>query len=137
MNILKKWETEYRLNMIQDLVNENIEIARENIPKIIRESSYESRKKKYPNKCPYYSKETSCHPEIKDLNCFLCPCPNYDSNTDIGGCKIDSKFGEYHKHPNLPKGFVWDCSNCGINHSKEEVEIYLNKNLDNLLSSFS
>lgn len=88
MNLLKKWELEYRKRILKDIQKLGLELTLENIPRIIQETSYKTRKQKYPDKCPYYQQEFSCHPEIEDLNCFLCACPNYESEKDIGGCKL-------------------------------------------------
>ena len=132
MNILQKWEKSHRKEILKELKKAGIELTLENIPKIINQTSFKIRKKKYPRKCPDYITNKSCHPEIKDLNCFLCACPNYQSDLLEGGCKINSKKGKYHHHPNLPKGKVWDCSNCSINHTPKEVEKYLRKNISKL-----
>ena len=93
--------------------------------------SFKNRSKRDPSQCPYYQKEPPqpCH-DIEDLNCFLCACPNYNSNILKGGCNINSKKGGYN---NLPEGKVWDCSNCKINHTPKEVEEYLLKNLERLV----
>ena len=132
MNILEKWEKYHFKNILKELKKENIELIPKNISKIINQTSFEVRSKKYPNKCPYYKLKTPCHPEVKNLNCFLCACPNYDSSTPEGGCDINSKDGKYAYHKNLPMGRVWDCSDCSINHSPNEVKNYLTKNLDRL-----
>ncbi len=128
-NILQKWEKQHKQEILKELQQANIRLTKENIPEIINETSFKTRSKKHPNKCPYYSKGESCHPEIKDLNCMLCACPNYMSKTEIGGCKINSRFGKFHNHPSLPKGKVWDCSDCNKYHSPQSVEKFLRKHL--------
>ena len=125
MNPLQQWETKFREEIIQDLKEEGIEFKKENIEEIIKATSFKERSRKYQDKCPYYSMGHSCHPKIPELNCFLCACPNYNSNEEIGGCKIKSPMGKFHFHKNLPRGKVWDCSYCSINHSAEEVRKYL------------
>jgi len=127
MNLLQKWEAEHKKRILQELKQSNIKLTLENIPKIIHETSFKIRSKKYPDACPYYQSEHSCHPEIKDLNCFLCACPQYDSSKLEGGCKINSKKGKYHKHQNLPKGKIWDCSDCNTYHTPISVKKYLEK----------
>ena len=127
MNLLEKWEENFKNQILNEIKKERIKLTLKNIPKIIKQTSFEVRSKKYPNKCPYYSTNKSCHPEIKDLSCFLCSCPNYDSKKLEGSCKINSKNGKFTYHSNLPKGKVWDCSDCTINHSEKEVKRYLEK----------
>ena len=132
LNLLQKWEIYHKRKMLKELKEQGIELTLENIPKIILQTSFKIRSKEYPNECPYYKTQSSCHPKIKDLNCFLCACPNYESNRLQGGCKINSKLGKYHHHRNLPKEKVWDCSDCAINHTVKEVEKYLKNHLEEL-----
>ncbi len=129
LNLLQKWELYYQEEILKDIENAGIEITLENIPLIIQGTSFKNRSKKYPDKCPYYQIGKSCHPEIKDLNCFLCACPNYNSEILEGECKIQGPKGKWFYHPSLPKGKIWDCSNCHINHSPKEVENYLREKL--------
>jgi Zn-finger protein len=132
MNFLQEWEKGHYKKIFRELKEAGILPNIKNLDLIIKETSFETRSKKYPKECPYYIIGTSCHPEVKDLNCFLCACPNYESYKEEGGCKIDSKKGKWHYHKNLPKGKVLDCSGCNIYHSKKEVEAYLRDNLDKL-----
>jgi Zn-finger protein len=132
LNILQKWELYHRSEILKEIKQAGIELAIKNIPEIINETSFKIRSIKHPNKCPYYLKNISCHPEVKDLNCFLCACPNYKSQNLEGGCKINSRFGKWTYHQNLPKGRVWDCSYCPTNHSPKELEEYLKENIKKL-----
>jgi len=132
MNFLQDWEINHYKKIIKKLKKVGIELTTSNIPLIIKETSFKTRSKKNKDECPYYKLRYSCHPKIKDLNCFLCACPNYESNRLQGGCKINSKLGKYHHHRNLPKEKVWDCSDCTINHTVKEVEKYLKNHLEEL-----
>ena len=134
LNYLQKWEIEHRKKIISELKVAGIEIIIENIPRIIEETSFRVRREKHPDECPYYKGEKSCHPEVKDLNCFLCACPNYLSEETEGGCKIKSKRGRFYHHPNLEKGKVWDCSDCPVFHSPKEIEKYLKENIGEIRS---
>jgi len=125
MNLLQSWEISHQNQILEELEKAGIKFSLENISQIIHKTSYNVRSKKHPNKCPYYKTKSPCHPEIKDLNCFLCACPNYESEKLEGGCKINSKFGKIAYHKNLPKGSVWDCSSCTINHTPKEIKGYL------------
>jgi len=134
-NILQVWEDKHFVEIVHELRLEKIDISYENILKIIEAMSFERRARRNPEKCPYYQGPSlqSCH-NIKDLNCLLCACPNYNSKELEGGCRINSKYGKWTYHPNLPAGRVFDCSDCKINHSKREIEKYLTKNLGKLIA---
>ena len=118
-DILKRWEKQHWQNICQELRDKGIELRVENIPRIIRETSFEVRSKEYPERCTLYSKGVSCHPDIKNLNCLACACPNYDTETEGGECRIQSKKGHMYK------GEVWDCSDCSFGHSPEYIERFL------------
>jgi dUTP pyrophosphatase len=96
------------------------------IQKIIKEFNFLNRKNKYPNECPCYTNKI-CHnlPEEK-LNCFLCYCPEYKSEIE-GGCKINNPNGKWLFNEKLPKGKIWDCSDCDYPHREEIVEKYLKR----------
>jgi len=131
-NMLQEWESRHRKTIIQEIKEAGIELKAENIPRIIKETSFRTRKQKHQRKCPYYKNEESCHPEIKELNCFLCACPEYISEKEEGGCKINSEYGKFTHHENLPAGKVWDCSGCNLYHKKDSVRTFLEKNLEEL-----
>ncbi|MBU3906947.1 MAG: hypothetical protein KKA64_01720 [Nanoarchaeota archaeon] len=157
MNLLQQWKINKMQDSLSILKKEGISLTLENIPCIIEEMSFRVRSKKHPEECPYYVKiadadecnfehpkvqtntpglldfkETSCHPEVENLNCFLCACPNYESDKLAGGCKINSQKGRVHFHPNLPEGRIWDCSDCNINHTPDEIRRYLTKYISEL-----
>jgi Zn-finger protein len=138
LNRLQQWEQFFRKEILKEIKVAGIPFTMENIDKIIGETSFDKRRKKNPtfDKCPYLQGEESCHPEVEDLNCFLCPCPNYDSSRLDGGCKIDSSQGKRTFHTSLPLGHIWDCSNCSINHSPGEVRTYLETNFDELRKEY-
>jgi len=133
-NFLKKWEQDFRRRIVARVLEAGIEFNVENIPAIVRETSYAVQSKKHPEDCPCYTSEP-CH-FMHDLNCLLCPCPNYNSdrlgdNGEIeGGCRVKSEMGKWKNHPNLPAGRVWDCNGCSAYHSPTVVEDYLRKHLE-------
>ena len=94
----------------------------------IEDFSFENRRKKFPNECPCYIENKPCHNmSPKELNCFLCFCPEYDTSKEEGGCKINSKDGKWFFSDKLPKGKIWDCSDCIYPHKKEIVRKYMDK----------
>jgi Zn-finger protein len=137
-NQLQEWEDNHFQKVRNELQSLGIEIIPENIPQIIKAMSFKERSQRHPEQCPYYNPPLSrpCHP-IADLNCLLCSCPNYDSSTDKGECKISKKSkGRWHTpYPYSESGKVWDCTDCPINHTPQEVRKYLEKNLDKMTSS--
>jgi len=137
MNPLQNWENAHFKKILEELKQANIDLSIPNIPLIIQETSFAVRSKKYPEQCPYYRKTHSCHPEVQDLNCFLCACPYYKSDSLEGGCEINSNSGKWHSpYPYSSSNKVWDCSDCSIPHSPEFVEKWLRQNLDKLKQRF-
>ena len=132
MNELQKWATLHWKRIFSQLNEAGIEIKRENINKIIEETSFKVRSKKHPEYCPYYPKNTPCHPSIRDFNCLLCACPEYDSSTEQGGCRARSRKGNYFSHPKLKQERVWDCTYCNRYHSPKYIKEFLEKNIDQL-----
>ena len=85
--------------------------------------------KNEPKFCPLYAKNQKCH-NIKELNCYLCACPNFRFNDNgfkkIGAktlfsiCSIDSKDGVQY----ISKEAIHqNCAGCFVPHS----EIYIKK----------
>lgn len=100
------------------------------VERILSDFSFENRRKKHSEECPCYQQNKPCHNiPIKELNCFLCYCPNYDTERAEGGCKIGNPEdkGKWFYHACHEKGRIWDCSDCGYPNRKEVVKKYLNK----------
>lgn len=85
---------------------------------------------KEPDFCPLYKENKKCH-EMKELNCYLCACPNFrfddESNTKQEGkklfsiCSINSKDGAQYIGA---EAIHQNCSGCLVPHHK----IYIKKN---------
>ncbi len=99
------------------------------VNKIVEEYRFEVRSKKNPNECPCYTSKP-CH-DMPDLNCFLCYCPNYDTEKIIGGCKINHPNGKWHYNELLPEKKIFDCSDCTYPHSEIIIKKYLNELFNN------
>jgi Zn-finger protein len=72
--------------------------------------------------CPLFAKNKKCH-NTKDLNCYLCACPNFRFNDDgkkvKSWCSINSVDGRQIEH----NGIVHqDCSGCTIPHDKDYIK---------------
>jgi Zn-finger protein len=105
---------------VQQCIEKRIEI-------LLDEFNYEKRRLEHPDECPCNG-SSPCH-DIKDLNCLFCYCPNYNTEDIEGGCKIGNPEGAgyWFEHEGLPKGKVWDCSNCAYPHRTENVKDILSK----------
>ncbi len=135
---LETWAETHLRNIFGELKAAGIELKVENIHAIINETSFAVRSVKYPDKCPYYkqSPPKHCHSELRDLNCFLCACPDYKNTRTEGGCRIDLPFGKWYHHPDLPRKKIWDCTDCCIPHIPKYVENYLRENMVMLRKKF-
>ena len=103
------------------------------IDEIIDYFDYENMQFHEPNFCPLYKENKKCH-DMKELNCYLCGCPNfrYDdegmeteaSKTLYSKCAIHSKDG---KQFITEDAIHHDCSECILPHTKEYVKKYFYK----------
>ncbi|HEO66397.1 MAG TPA: hypothetical protein ENI73_11095 [Spirochaetes bacterium] len=93
-------------------------------------------KNKYPDFCPQYPKDETCHPIMeKDLNCYHCACPHYDLEDSpyeegnrlfIGRCMIQSKKHKYVEHKGIHSRkqelYILSCEDCLIPHTLSFVQ---------------
>jgi len=138
------WESDYRRKIITILQQKGISLSLENLEQIIQATSFKelSKDSRFRQHCqPCYSSGIPCHPEVEDPNCFLCNCPNYQTELFhpgnngellLGKCKAESKKGKYNPTPQFPKVSIWDCSGCNAFHSPKAVENYLRQNMQQL-----
>jgi len=129
---LEIWSQKHIQTILQELKQADIQLTPENIEKIIQQTNYSTRSQNHPTACPVYLPNSKpCHEDIKQLNCFLCACPNYTSQLPCA-CKIDSTNGTYYQNPNIPGGEVWDCNRCITPHTQEFLRTYLENNMEQL-----
>jgi len=129
---LQDWEKRHWSNVFEELKEARISIVRENIGEIIKHMSFDLRSKRNPERCTLYLTGISCHPEVKDLNCLLCACPQYDSTVEEGGCRINSGRGFSYTSVYNPSTHIWDCSKCAAYHRPDSIKLFLEKNIDKL-----
>jgi Zn-finger protein len=122
--LLKTFNSQQLLFHMNQTTREAIE---RHIQNILNEFNFQNRKNKYPNACPCYKGKICHNISPEKLNCFLCYCPEYKSEEIEGGCKINSQKGKWFLSDKLPKGKIWDCSDCDYPHREETVKIYLKK----------
>ena len=101
---------------------------------IIEYFKFENMQKNEPDFCPLYAKNIKCH-EIKQLNCYLCACPNFrfdDNAPKIKSyCSIDFKDGKQIES----NGFIHqDCSNCTIPHKQKYIKQNFSKDWKDIMS---
>jgi Zn-finger protein len=134
MDVSKAWEYRHWNWIGEELKETGLKLSAENIPAIIDLMSFVNRSKKHPERCTLYSEINPCHRNItlEDFNCFICACPNYDTNTDQGSCRISSPLGKLTLHPNTSTGLILNCENCPRYHSTNSVRDYLVANIEYL-----
>lgn len=97
---------------------------------IIDYFDYDNMAKEEIEFCPLYKMGKKCH-NMKELNCYLCGCPNFRFNDEgIGiynGYKILSKC-DINNGSSVGRGGAvhQDCSKCTVPHHKA----YVSKNFD-------
>jgi Zn-finger protein len=102
------------------------EAINDKVSKILEMFSFDNIQAKSPEFCPCYNEGKFCH-STKNKNCFFCFCPEYDNSKEEGGCKILSTKGKWFFDGKLPKGKIWDCSDCDYPHQKENAEKMLKR----------
>ena len=93
---------------------------------IIEYFCYENMAKEEIDFCPLYKDGTKCH-EMKELNCYLCACPNFrfdDEGIDeYNGHKILSKCEINNGSTIAHSGKIHhDCSSCIVPHHKSFIK---------------
>jgi len=86
-----------------------------------------------PHFCPLYAKSQKCH-NTKELNCYLCACPNFRF-CDEGFEKKSEKIFFSHCAVNSKDGSLFEtsdaihqnCSNCLVPHSKEYIKKHFSR----------
>ncbi|MEA3289808.1 MAG: hypothetical protein U9Q04_06450 [Campylobacterota bacterium] len=90
---------------------------------------FENMKIKEKDFCIMYEKDQKCH-DMKELNCYLCACPNFRVGEDKSFCTIDSKDGSTIES----KGYIHqNCSKCTVPHKKEYVKRYFDRDWKNIM----
>ncbi|MEA1915894.1 MAG: hypothetical protein U9N42_00015 [Campylobacterota bacterium] len=107
---------------------------------VIEHFVYENMQKNEPTFCPLYEKNEKCH-ELKELNCYLCGCPNFrfddngyeliDNKKLMSRCNINSKDGEQFI---TPSAIHQNCTNCTIPHHKEYIKKLFSRSWREIMS---
>jgi len=134
LNASQKWEVQKWRDRFRELKAAGLELKLENVHAIVKFMSFAERSKREPvseDDRICYQSEKQCH-NIPNLNCFVCACPNYESEDEVGGCRLASSKGKYIKTTITSDRMIWDCSDCGYGHSPNYVELFLTSNLGEL-----
>lgn len=94
---------------------------------IVEYFKFENMAKNESDFCPLYAENKKCH-DMKNLNCYLCACPNFrfndngiekvDGKTKYSYCSIESKEGKTGIYGDA---IHQDCSNCLVPHAKSYI----------------
>ncbi len=84
-----------------------------------------------PDFCPLYKENKPCH-DMKNLNCYLCACPNFRVTESKSYCDINSKDGGSIQSDD---GYIHqDCSKCTVPHTKEYVKKHFSRDWLKIMS---
>ena len=93
---------------------------------IIEYFDFENMVKNENDFCPLYKENKKCH-DMKELNCYLCACPNfrfndkgidrYNNSLILSKCSINNGSKIAHN-----KAIHQDCSSCSVPHHKKFIE---------------
>jgi len=94
---------------------------------------FENMVEKEPDFCPLYAENKKCH-EMKELNCYLCACPNFRfhdkgfsqeaEKTLYSYCDIDSKDGDQFK---TEDAIHQNCAGCTVPHHESYVRKHFSR----------
>ncbi|PTB83899.1 hypothetical protein C9926_00480 [Sulfurovum lithotrophicum] len=89
---------------------------------------FENMVEKEPDFCPLYKENKKCH-DMKELNCYLCACPNFrfddkgfkkvENKTLYSTCNIDSKDGSQYISDDA---IHQNCAGCGVPHHEAYIQ---------------
>jgi len=100
---------------------------------VIAYFKFENMVEKEPGFCPLYKENKKCH-DMKELNCYLCACPNFRFNDEgfkkIKGktlystCEIDSKDGSQYISDDA---IHQNCAGCLVPHHEAYIQKVFNR----------
>lgn len=126
--LYEEWFEQYALKH-KEIVDKLLEKGYDK-EQIIDYFDYDNMVKEEIEFCPLYKISKKCH-NMKELNCYLCGCPNFrfnDNGIDIyNGYKVLSKC-DINNGSSIGRGGAvhQDCSKCTVPHHKA----YISKNFD-------
>ena len=101
---------------------------------VIAYFKFENMIEKEPDFCPLYKENKKCH-DMKELNCYLCACPNFrfndkgfqqvENKTLYSTCNINSKDGSQYI---MEDAIHQDCSGCGVPHHEAYIKKIFKRN---------
>lgn len=90
--------------------------------------------------CPLYAENKKCH-DTKELNCYLCACPNFrfkDDGIEAQGekilystCSIESPDGDQYK---TDTAIHQNCSGCLVPHRESYITKVFHRNWRTIMS---
>ena len=95
---------------------------------VIAYFKFENMVEKEPDFCPLYKENKKCH-DMKELNCYLCACPNFrfddkgfkkvENKTLYSTCNIESKDGSQYISDDA---IHQNCAGCGVPHHETYIQ---------------
>ncbi len=124
---------EKHINIMEKLKDKNDD-------EIIEYFKFENMVKNEPEFCPLYKDNKKCH-DYKDLNCYLCACPNFRFNdnglkkqngkTLYSYCSINSKDGTQF----IGKEYIHqNCVGCIAPHKQKYIKKHFLNNWFNIMN---
>jgi len=110
---------------------------------VIAYFKFENMVKKEPDFCPLYKENKKCH-DMKELNCYLCACPNFrfddegfkkvEKKTLYSTCDIDSKDGSQYISEDA---IHQNCAGCLVPHYEVYIQKVFNRNWFKIMKNVS
>jgi len=104
-----------------------------NPDEVIRYFRFDNMVKNEPDFCELYKENKKCH-DMKELNCYLCACPNFrfkESGFNVregrilySACSISSKEGGQFL---TDDAIHQDCSGCGVPHHESYIKRHFSR----------
>ena len=95
---------------------------------VIRYFRFDNMVEKEPDFCPLFKENKKCH-DMKELNCYLCACPNFRFKDEgfrkmegkmlYSACSINSKEGSRATYGDA---MHQDCSKCAVPHHESYIK---------------
>lgn len=102
---------------------------------IVEYFRWENIKESNKDFCPLFKDDKKCH-DIKNLNCYLCACPNFrfddDAQTEKSICSINSKNGKLLESNGV---IHQDCTECILPHKERFINKYFDTTWHDIMLS--
>ena len=99
---------------------------------VIKYFRYENMVKNEIDFCPLYKDNKKCH-DIKELNCYLCACPNFRIKQQKSYCDINSIDGGQKV---AKDGYIHQvCTKCTVPHNEDYIKDKFDRNWSTIMKN--